>query len=194
MRKELLNKAQKIKLIILDADGVLTEGRIVYGTSRGTEMELMSFHVHDGFGIVRAIGLGMPIVIISGRRSRILERRAKELGIREMYQGSKNKLHPYESVKKRHGLRDEEIAYMGDDIPDLVLLKLVGLSAAAGSAVPEVKRAVDYVSSLNGGEGAVREFIDLILRAQKKIKIASGFNSNERSQLGRKNHERQTRH
>ena len=169
MRKELLKKAKKIKLVILDADGVLTGGRIDYATSRGIDMELMSFHVHDGFGIVRAIGLGMPIVIISGRRSRILKRRANELDIRELYQGSENKLHPYESVKKRHGLRDEEIAYMGDDVPDLVLLKRVGLSAATGSAVPEVKRAVDYVSRSDGGRGAVREFIDLILRVQKKI-------------------------
>ena len=168
-KKRLIEKAKKIKLIILDADGVLTEGKIVYGTSRRIETELMSFHVHDGFGIVRAIGLGLPIVIISGRRSRILERRAKELGIREVYQGSKNKLRAYESVRKRHGLCDEEIAYMGDDVPDLVLLERVGLSAATGSAVPEVKRSVDYVSRSDGGRGAVREFIDLVLRAQKKI-------------------------
>ena len=168
-KKEVLRNARKIKLVILDADGVLTDGSIFYGLSREGDFELKAFHAHDGFGISRSIQLGLPVSIITGRRSAIVERRAKELGIRELYQGSDNKRPAYEKAKRRHRLRDEEIAYMGDDLLDLVLLKRVGLSAAAGSALPEVKRAVHYVSSLNGGEGAVREFIDLILRAQKKI-------------------------
>ena len=167
--KELHRKARKIKLVVLDADGVLSDGSIFYGTFANQDLELKVFHAQDGFGISRAIGLGIPISVITGRRSRIIQRRGKELGIREIYQGFEDKLSAYRKLKRRYQLADEEIAYMGDDAPDLALLKRVGLSAAPKSAVSEVRRLVDYVSTLDGGRGAVREFIDLILRAQKKI-------------------------
>lgn len=170
MTRELLEKAQRIKLIILDVDGVLTDGSICYGTDGSRDIEIKTFHAHDGFGITRAINLGIPVAVITGRRSRIVQRRAMELGIRDVFQGSENKLLAHMKLKRRYRLADEEMAYMGDDVPDLVVSNRVGLSAATRSAVPEVKRSVDYVSSLEGGQGAVREFVDLILRAQKKIK------------------------
>ncbi|MEK6570327.1 MAG: HAD hydrolase family protein [Bacteroidota bacterium] len=169
MHNGLLKKAQKIRLIILDADGVLSDGNIIYGALGRTELELKAFNAHDGFGISRAIELGVPVAIITGRRSQIVSRRARELGIKDVFQGSEDKLPSYDKLKLRYKLGDEEIAYMGDDVPDLILLKKVGLSATTKSAVPEVKRSVDYVSMLGGGQGAVREFIDLILRTQKKI-------------------------
>ncbi len=168
-KKAIVKRAKKIKLVILDADGVLTDGSIIYGTSRKANFELRIFNAHDGFGIHRAIQRGLPVCIITGRHSTILERRARELGISELYQGAENKLPAYEKAKRRHRLKDDEIAYMGDDVLDLVILECVGLSAATQSAMPEVKRSVHYVSSLEGGKGAVREFIDLILRAQRMI-------------------------
>ena len=170
MPSQLLKKAQKIKLIILDVDGVLTDGNITYGTGKDGDTEIKTFHAHDGFGISRAISLGIPVAVITGRRSRIVERRVKELGIRDLFQGSEDKLPAFKKLKRRYRVTDEEVAYMGDDVPDLILLNRVGLSAATRSAVPEVKLSVDHVSSLGGGQGAVREFVDLILRAQKKTK------------------------
>jgi 3-deoxy-D-manno-octulosonate 8-phosphate phosphatase (KDO 8-P phosphatase) len=170
MNRELLEKAKRIKLIILDVDGVLTDGTITYGIDRERDIELKTFHAHDGFGISRAISLGIPVAVITGRRSRIVERRAKELGIKDTFQGSEVKLPAYMKLKRRYRVADKKVAYMGDDVLDLALVKRVGLSAATKDAVPEVRQSVDYVSSLDGGRGAAREFIDLILRAQKKIK------------------------
>jgi 3-deoxy-D-manno-octulosonate 8-phosphate phosphatase (KDO 8-P phosphatase) len=169
MPSQLVKKAQRIKLIILDVDGVLTDGSISYGTDASRDLETKTFHVHDGFGISRAVKLGIPVAIITGRRSRITERRAKELGIKDVHQGSEDKLPAYKRLKRRYRVSSEEVAYMGDDVPDMVVLSRVGLSAAAKSAVPEVRQSVDYVSSLAGGQGAAREFIDLILRCQGKI-------------------------
>jgi 3-deoxy-D-manno-octulosonate 8-phosphate phosphatase (KDO 8-P phosphatase) len=170
MNKKLTEKARKIKVIILDVDGVLTDGSITYGTGKDGDTETKTFNVHDGFGISRAISLGLRVAVISGRRSRIVDRRAKELGIRDVFQGSEHKLPAYIKLKRRYRVADEEVAYMGDDVPDLALLSRVGLSAAPKSATPEVRWSVNYVSPLEGGHGAVRGFIDLILRAQKKIK------------------------
>jgi len=170
MNSELLEKAKRIKLIILDVDGVLTDGSITYGTARTGDIEIRTFHVQDGFGISRAVSLGFPVAVITGRRSRIVERRAKELGIKDVFQASEDKLPAYMKLKRRYRVADEEVACMGDDVLDLALLNRVGLSAVTKHAVPEVRQSVDYVSSLDGGRGAAREFIDLILRAQKKIK------------------------
>jgi 3-deoxy-D-manno-octulosonate 8-phosphate phosphatase (KDO 8-P phosphatase) len=170
MNSELLEKAKRIKLIILDVDGVLTDGSICYGSDGRRDIETKTFHAQDGFGISRAISLGIPVALVTGRRSRIVQRRAKELGIKDIFQGSEDKLSAYMKLKRRYRVADEEVACMGDDVPDLVLLNRVGLSATPKTAVAEVQRSVDYVSSLGGGQGAAREFIDLILRAQKKTK------------------------
>jgi 3-deoxy-D-manno-octulosonate 8-phosphate phosphatase (KDO 8-P phosphatase) len=168
-QRAIVNKARKVKLVILDADGVLTDGTIIYGRSRTGDFELARFDVHDGFGIRRAIKKGLPISIITGRDSSLFERRARDLGISEVYLDAENKLPAYEKVKRRHKLNDEEIASMGDDVLDLVILERVGLSGATRTAVPEVKKSVHFVSKLDGGRGAVREFLDFILRAQGKI-------------------------
>jgi 3-deoxy-D-manno-octulosonate 8-phosphate phosphatase (KDO 8-P phosphatase) len=162
----LLPKLKKIKAIFLDVDGVLTDGTIIYG-SDGVEMKI--FDIKDGFGITNAINNGIRVGIITGRKSDLVKRRAAELGIVDLYQGSIDKVTPFEEIKKIYSLEASEIAYVGDDILDLPLLRKVGFSAAPSNAVREVRTKVDYVSKALGGQGAVREIIDLILKAQKKI-------------------------
>jgi len=158
----LLPKLKKIKAIFLDVDGVLTDGTIIYG-SDGVEMKI--FDSQDGF----AINSGIRVGIITGRHSELVKRRAAELGVVDLYQGSIDKITPFEEIKKIYSLDSSEIAYVGDDILDLPLLRKVGLSAAPANAVREVRTKVDYVSKARGGQGAVREIIDVILKAQKKI-------------------------
>ncbi len=162
----ILPKLRKIKAIFLDVDGVLTDGTIIYG-SHGVEMK--SFDSKDGFGISNAINSGIRVGIITGRRSDLVKRRAAELGIVDLYEGSIDKITPFEEIKRIYSLDSSEIAYVGDDLLDLPLLSKVGFSAAPSNAVRAVKSKVDYVSKAPGGQGGVREIIDMILRAQKKI-------------------------
>lgn len=162
----LLPKLRRIKAIFLDVDGVLTDGTIIYG-SDGVEMKI--FDSQDGFGISNAMNNGIRVGIITGRQSDLVKRRAAELGIFDLYQGSIDKITPFEEIKKIYSLNSSEIAYVGDDILDLPLLQKVGFSAAPANAVREVRTKVDYVSKARGGQGAVREIIDLVLKAQKKL-------------------------
>ncbi|MFQ6617485.1 MAG: KdsC family phosphatase [Fidelibacterota bacterium] len=154
-------RIKKIKMILTDVDGVLTDGSLMLGDG---ELELKSFNVHDGFAIYLAKRAGLKVGFITGRTSRAVERRAKELGIDVLYQGELNKRIPYEKVKSEYELDDDEIAFIGDDFLDLVILKKVGFSASVANAREEVKRHVHYVTSAKGGDGAFREIIDLILK------------------------------
>jgi 3-deoxy-D-manno-octulosonate 8-phosphate phosphatase (KDO 8-P phosphatase) len=163
--QNIVSKLRKIKAILLDVDGVLTDGAIIYGIDG---LELKVFDSQDGFGIVNAIEQGIRVGIITARKSEVVERRAADLGIVDLFQGSIDKLTPYESVKRTYSLNDAEIAYVGDDLLDLPLLQRVGFSAAPANAVRDVKMKVDYVAKVKGGHGAVREVIDMILKAQKK--------------------------
>ncbi len=158
-------KLRKIRAILLDVDGVLTDGAIIYGADG---IELKVFDSQDGFGIVNAIDHGITVGIITARKSEVVERRAADLGIVDLYQGSLDKLTPYQKVKEKRNLEDSEIAYIGDDLLDLPVLQRVGFSAAPANAVRDVKMKVDYVAKERGGHGAVREIIDVILKAQKK--------------------------
>jgi len=166
IRKGATEKAKKVKMVLLDVDGVLTDGSIIYSSNCG---EIKVFNAQDGYGIVRAIELGLKVGIITGRESQIIEKRAKELGIVDLIQNAIDKVKPFESLKSKYNLKSEEFCYVGDDILDIPLLKIVGFSAAPSNARNEVKRIVDYVASSPGGNGAVREIIDFILKAQKKI-------------------------
>ncbi len=166
VRKNAVEKAKKVKMILLDVDGVLTDGSIIYSSNCG---EIKIFNAQDGYGIVRAIELGLKVGIITGRESEIIKRRANELGISDLIQNAIDKVKPFEELSKKYGLDKEEFCYVGDDILDIPLLKRVGFSAAPSNARSEVKRIVDYVASSSGGNGAVREIIDFILKAQKKI-------------------------
>jgi len=161
----------------MDVDGVLTDGRFYYSD---TGAEYKCFDVKDGFAIRLAGMLGLKFGIITGKMSTIVERRAKELGIEEVHQGYFDKVEVYQSIKQRHNLQDEECAYMGDDLFDLGVMRQVGFAACPADAASEVKDIADYVSRYNGGRGAVRELIELILSAQGKweaalAKLKDGF-------------------
>ena len=159
-RKSLHTKLKPIKLLLLDVDGVMTDGG-VYFSERGDELK--KFNILDGYGIVKLQRKGVRVGIITGRLSQIVARRAKDLGISEVYQNLENKLEAYEHVKAKLGLHDSEIAYIGDDEPDLPVLQKAGFGACPANAVAAVRREADFVCTRRGGEGAVREVIDLVL-------------------------------
>ncbi len=161
--EEVMNRARKIKLLILDVDGVLTDGRIILD-NEGNEFK--SFHVRDGHGIKVLIRHGVNVAIITGRHSRVVERRAHELGIKEVYQKCFNKRIAYDEIKKKYSLKDEEIAYIGDDIVDIPLLTKVGLPVVVSDAAEDAKRYASLITRERGGRGAVREVTDLILKAK----------------------------
>jgi 3-deoxy-D-manno-octulosonate 8-phosphate phosphatase (KDO 8-P phosphatase) len=164
IQKAAANNLKRIKILLLDVDGVMTDGGIYYSN---TGDELKRFDAKDGYGIVKFQRTGLHIGIITGRVSKIVERRAKELGIKEVYQNFENKLAAYETIKKKFDLADANIAYIGDDEFDLSVLKCVGFSAAPSDAVPIVKKHVHYICTHSGGNGAVREVIDMILKNKK---------------------------
>jgi len=156
----------KIKMILMDLDGCLTTGHIIY-ISNGEDIKM--FHTHDGFGIVRARKLGMKFAVISGMSSPVNRRRTGRLEIDHIYENIEDKLLPYEELKKLYNFTDENFAYIGDDEFDIPLLKQVGFSCCPNSGIDVVKEQVHYVCKKNGGEGAVREIIDMILKAKKLI-------------------------
>jgi len=158
-------KAKKIKLLLLDVDGVMTDGRIILD-NQGNENK--AFHVRDGHGIKLAQKAGITVGIITGRSSQVVDIRAKELGISEVHQGAKDKIAVYDSLVARYGVRDDEVAYIGDDVVDLDVLKRVGLAAAVADCDPSVRPYVDLVTRVPGGRGAVREVINLILKSRGK--------------------------
>lgn len=151
----------KIKLLLLDVDGVLTDGRIIYDSEGG---ETKSFDVKDGHGLKLLQRAGIRVGIITGRQSAIVARRAEELGIELVYQGAKDKSLPFNEIMQKLALAPEEIAYVGDDIVDLPVMRKVGFAATVADAVDDVKPFADMVTRLPGGRGAVREICDFILK------------------------------
>jgi 3-deoxy-D-manno-octulosonate 8-phosphate phosphatase (KDO 8-P phosphatase) len=156
-------RLKKIKLLILDVDGVMTDGRIIFD-SNGVESKF--FNVKDGHGIKMLQRTGIEIGIISGRESQVVANRAVELGITQVYQKSLDKLVPYRQMLEATGLSDEQVAFMGDDVIDIPLLKRVGFASAPADAVAEVIPFAHFVAKNRGGWGAVREVCDLILKVQ----------------------------
>jgi len=159
----LLERARKTRLLIMDVDGVLTDGRIIQD---GHGHELKVFDVKDGHGIVMAHRAMLRTALISGRESETIMRRAEELGIELVFQKIWNKLEVYEKILVDTGLTHDEVVYIGDDLIDIPLLRRVGLAVAVADAVDEVKAAAHLITQRAGGQGAVREVIELILRAQ----------------------------
>jgi 3-deoxy-D-manno-octulosonate 8-phosphate phosphatase (KDO 8-P phosphatase) len=159
----LLERARKTRLLIMDVDGVLTDGRIIQD---GHGHELKVFDVKDGHGIVMAHRAKLRTALISGRESETITRRAEELGIELVFQKIWNKLEVYEKILVDTELTHYEVAYIGDDLIDIPLLRRVGLAVAVADAVDEVKAAAHLITQRPGGQGAVREVIELILRAQ----------------------------
>lgn len=160
---ELSRRARRLRLVLLDVDGVLTDGRLGYGPSGD---EGRSFHVRDGFALKLARTAGLALGIVTGRRTAATECRAEELGLDEVYQGRREKLPAWQEILGRRGLSEGEVAYMGDDLLDLPLLRRAGLAACPADADPEVVAVCHWVSSLRGGEGCVRELLREILRAR----------------------------
>ncbi len=161
------SKLKKIKMIIMDVDGVLTDAGLMIGHDG---FEYMKFNVQDGAGIILAKKLGYKFAMITGRNTAIIERRAKILGIEDLYQNKLFKMESYLDILKKYHLSDEEVCYIGDDILDLPVLMRVGFSAAPQDAVSDVKKRVDYVAKRGGGCGAVREVIDMVLEGAGKRK------------------------
>ncbi len=162
---EILKRAENVRLLLLDVDGVLTDGQIVVAADGS---EIKSFCVHDGMGIKLLQMAGIEVAVLTSRISPPLAHRARELGIKTVIQGSLHKLELYLELLREKGLKDYQVAYMGDDWIDLPVLKRVGLAVSVPGAWPPVKEYVHYVTNLPGGHGAVREVCDLILKAQKK--------------------------
>lgn len=160
---ELELRAKKIKMIILDVDGVMTDCRS-YINSDGVESK--AFNIKDGFGIIMAQRVGIEFAIITGGLSPIVKHRANQLGIKEMHQSFVEKAAVLADILSRNRLQANEAAYMGDDLYDIPVLKKVGLSAAPMDACSEVLEMVDWVSKYGGGQGAIREFVELILKAK----------------------------
>jgi 3-deoxy-D-manno-octulosonate 8-phosphate phosphatase (KDO 8-P phosphatase) len=154
-------KWDAIRMLVLDVDGVLTDGRIIID-DRGVEQK--QFDVRDGTGVKYWRRAGFASAIITGRQSEVVVRRAAELGITDVRQGALNKLAAYEALLAECGLTDAEVAAIGDDLPDLPILRRAAFSAAVADAVPEVRRAALYVTAQPGGRGAVREVIEKLLR------------------------------
>lgn len=149
--------------MLLDVDGVLTDGRLHYGP-RGEERKV--FHVRDGVALVGARRAGLKVAVLSGRASAAVSRRMADLGVREVHQGIVSKPGFFRKLIRRFGLAPAQVAYMGDDLPDLPLLTAVGLALAPADAAPEVQKIAHWVARRPGGAGAVREAVEAILRAR----------------------------
>ena len=160
---EIVQRASKVSLLLLDVDGVLTDGRIVYA-DYGDELKF--FDVQDGAGLVFWNRAGLQSAIITARTSRLLKRRAKEMHIDFLAQGRLLKLPAFEEVLKRFRLSPEQVCAIGDDLMELPILRRAGLAVAVPNAVDEVKQISHYVTKHSGGHGAVREVVDLILKAK----------------------------
>ena len=165
MKRVNRKKLKSVKLLMLDVDGVLTDGKIIYN-DRGEEIK--AFNVRDGHGLKLLMRAGIEIALITGRKSKVVLHRARDLGIKKVYQRGTNKIDIYEKILKGKKLKDIHVGFVGDDLVDIPVLKRVGFSAAVGDAIPEVKKVVDYVASKRGGEGAVREICELLLKVQNK--------------------------
>jgi 3-deoxy-D-manno-octulosonate 8-phosphate phosphatase (KDO 8-P phosphatase) len=165
MKRNIKEKLEGIKLLILDVDGVMTDGRIIMDNEG---KEIKNFDVRDGHGIKILQRYGIKVAILTGRKSKVVEYRAKDLEINDVYQGSFNKKEVFGRILEKHKLSASAVAFLGDDIVDIPVLKSVGFSAAVADAIDVVKKTVDYITGHKGGQGAVREICEMILQAQGK--------------------------
>ncbi len=165
-------KARKIKLLICDVDGVFSDGRIYLGNNGE---ELKAFHTKDGFGIKSLINAGIDVAIITGRKSLIVENRMTNLGIKHIYQGQDNKFLAYQEIMDTLSLQPQQVAYVGDDVVDKIVMNDCGLGIAVNDAHPLVIKDCDYQTFTPGGFGAVREISDLLLASIDKLMDAKGM-------------------
>lgn len=165
----LKDRIKKIKVLALDVDGIMTNGDIIFD-STGKETKI--FNVQDGFGILFFKHAGFKTAIITARASDVVTLRAKDLSIDKTYQDAFPKMLAYQKMLRAFKVKDSEVCFMGDDWPDIQVLKRVGFAVSVPNAAPEVKKAAHYITKYEGGKGAVREVIELILKAQGKWKSA----------------------
>jgi 3-deoxy-D-manno-octulosonate 8-phosphate phosphatase (KDO 8-P phosphatase) len=166
MTADLLQRAKAVRLAVFDVDGVLTDGKLYFLPDGG---EFKTFNTLDGHGIKMLMNSGVRTAIITGRSSPVVERRARNLGINHLFQGREDKLVALDELLAELGLGYEEVAYLGDDLPDLPAIRRAGLGMAVASADAFVRQHADGVTQARGGEGAAREFCELILRAQGNL-------------------------
>ena len=169
---DIWQRAQKIKLLICDVDGVFSDGRI-YLSNAGEELK--AFHTRDGYGVRSLLTSGFQVAVITGRKSQIVENRMTALGITHIYQGIDNKFEPFEALMAHYQVSSDEVAYIGDDIVDLPVMKAVGLAVCVADGHPYVKQHAHMVTHINGGHGALRELSDLLLLSQNKFTSAHGM-------------------
>jgi len=165
MEEHILNKAKKVKLLLLDVDGVLTDGRIIYD-SNGRDMKF--FDVHDGMGVHLLKKAGIKTILITAKGSRAIKPRARDMGVEKVFENITPKTLVLDKILKKYNVAIDEICFVGDDLVDLCLLKRVGFAIAVCNAAAEIKQNSCYITSREGGRGAVREVAELILKAQGK--------------------------
>ena len=165
MNKIVIEKIQKVRVLVMDVDGVLTDGKIIIDAGGN---EIKNFDVQDGFGIVFFKRAGYKTAVISARAAEAVSVRLKDLKVDKIYQDAYPKVNAYVKLLNDLRVTEGQVCFIGDDLPDLGVLKRVGFAVAVANAVDEVKKAADYVTKKNGGEGAVREVIELILKTQGK--------------------------
>jgi len=159
----------KIKMIISDVDGVWTDGSIYKGFSSTENIELKKFSVSDGAAVALIREAGLKVALISGRKSSATEARASELKIQDIYNGTLNKIPPYEELKSKYTLSDDEIAYVGDDLIDIPIMEKVAFPIATNNASTSCKKVATYITKKNGGDGAFREAVEWILSEQGRL-------------------------
>lgn len=168
-----MRRARKVRVFLMDVDGTLTPGAVcLQAFPDGAVAEMKIFHAHDGAGLKLASIMGIRTGVITGRNTPAVAQRAREMGMEFVLQGQAKKLEGYLGILAKAGVRDDEVAYLGDDLPDLPLLQRAGLAVAVGDATYEVKRAAHYITKAPGGKGAAREVVELILKAQRRWKQA----------------------
>ncbi|MFH1338275.1 MAG: HAD-IIIA family hydrolase [Candidatus Omnitrophota bacterium] len=165
IEESLLNRAKKIKLLLLDVDGVLTDGRIIYD-SKGYDSKF--FDVHDGLGVYMLKKAEIPTVLITAKSSRTIKPRARDMQVAQIFADISPKSSVFERILKKYRVSSEEVCFVGDDLVDLCLMNKVGFAVAVFNAAPEIKNAAHYITHREGGRGAVREVSELILKSQGK--------------------------
>ncbi len=163
----LAKRAKQIKVLLMDVDGTITQGNVtLLSMADGSAMEIKTFDAHDGQGLTLAHTAGMRTGVITGRESAAMRARAKEMRIEFVYEKQAQKIPAYEEILGKTGVPESAVAYLGDDLPDLPVMRRVGLAVAVGDAAAEVKQAAHYTTKAIGGKGALRELVELILKSQ----------------------------
>jgi 3-deoxy-D-manno-octulosonate 8-phosphate phosphatase (KDO 8-P phosphatase) len=172
MEEYILEKAKKIKLLLLDVDGVLTDGKIVYD-SKGSDMKF--FDVHDGLGVYLLKKAGIPTILITAKGSKAIKPRARDMRVDMVFKDITPKSRVLNKILKKYRLTSDEICFAGDDLVDICLMKRVGFPVAVFNACPEVKKVASYITMKEGGRGAVRELAELILKTQGRWREMVGL-------------------